>query len=217
MAANALLLPQLDRLASLIDQRVFTCLRMHLLDPEAHPALLPTLNCLLEMLPQSSAGAKLRRTLKTASSDVMGEVNRRMDEMDGRPKRKRDGGAGVKEAAEVARLVGEFEKVQEIHDALRTHREEGSRERSSRSARGQGGLRDDNMSPLEALKQLCSDNMQAKLLAAVIVLRMASQGGEVQKSLAREGGVPLLVSVLWTYGVPGEGRETVLARSLKPG
>lgn len=31
------------------------------------------------------------------------------------------------------------------------------------------------MSPLEALKQLCSDKMQVKLIAAAIVLRMASQ------------------------------------------
>ena len=145
---------------------------------------------------------------------------------------------------------------------------------------------DSTMSPLEALKQLCSDNMQVKLIAAAIVLRMASQvkpiktlhvstlnhapygdppcldlesynpsrpslpwqpatqeawalktppnlrgpdilkfrpqttycvqGGEVQKSLAREGGVPLLVSVLWSHGVPpsGSGGEAILAKAL---
>jgi hypothetical protein len=38
----------------------------------------------------------------------------------------------------------------------------------------------------------------------------------VQKSLAREGGVPLLVSVLWSHGVPpsGSGGEAILAKAL---
>lgn len=38
----------------------------------------------------------------------------------------------------------------------------------------------------------------------------------MQKSLAREGGVPLLVSVLWSHGVPpsGSGGDAVLAKAL---
>ena len=49
MSANASVLPQLDKLASLIDHRVFTRLRMHLLEPELYPSLLSTINCFIEV------------------------------------------------------------------------------------------------------------------------------------------------------------------------
>lgn len=49
MSANASVLPQLDKLASLIDHRVFTRLRMHLLEPELHPSLLSTINSFIEV------------------------------------------------------------------------------------------------------------------------------------------------------------------------
>jgi hypothetical protein len=80
------------------------------------------------MLPQSSAALKLRRTLKTASCDVMVEINRHIrikeGDIDG------GGGGGVvrrKSAKEVEDLVLAFEHVQDKLDHLRAQNREASR------------------------------------------------------------------------------------------
>jgi hypothetical protein len=59
MSANASVLPQLDKLASLIDHRVFTRLRMHLLEPEAYPSLLSTIKCFIEVRKSINRAYKL--------------------------------------------------------------------------------------------------------------------------------------------------------------
>ncbi|KAJ2635178.1 hypothetical protein GGF44_003381, partial [Coemansia sp. RSA 1694] len=60
-------LVQLDKLVQLIESPVFTYLRLQLLDPMQHPALLRALYGLLMMLPQSSAFAILRNRLSTVA------------------------------------------------------------------------------------------------------------------------------------------------------
>lgn len=80
-----------------------------------------------QMLPQSSAASKLRRTLKTASCDVMVEINRRILIKEGNS----DGGgcrAGrSKSAEEVRGLVLAFEQVQDKLDNLRAQNREAAR------------------------------------------------------------------------------------------
>jgi hypothetical protein len=80
------------------------------------------------MLPQSSAASKLRRTLKTASCDVMVEINRHIRIKEGHV----DGGGGGsvgrrKSSKEVEDLVLAFEQVQDKLDHLRAQNREASR------------------------------------------------------------------------------------------
>jgi vacuole morphology and inheritance protein 14 len=58
------LLVQIDQLVQLLETPVFTYLRLQLLEPAQHPALLKTLYGLLLLLPQSSAWATLSARLQ---------------------------------------------------------------------------------------------------------------------------------------------------------
>jgi vacuole morphology and inheritance protein 14 len=58
------LLVQVDQLVQLLETPVFTYLRLQLLEPGQHPALLKTLYGLLLLLPQSSAWATLSARLQ---------------------------------------------------------------------------------------------------------------------------------------------------------
>lgn len=58
------LLVQVDQLVQLLETPVFTHLRLQLLDPGQHPALLKALYGLLMLLPQSSAWATLSARLQ---------------------------------------------------------------------------------------------------------------------------------------------------------
>ena len=58
------LLVQVDQLVQLLETPVFTYLRLQLLEPARHPALLKTLYGLLLLLPQSSAWATLSARLQ---------------------------------------------------------------------------------------------------------------------------------------------------------
>jgi len=58
------LLVQVDQLVQLLETSVFTHLRLQLLEPGDHPALLKTLYGLLLLLPQSSAWATLSARLQ---------------------------------------------------------------------------------------------------------------------------------------------------------
>ena len=58
------LLVQVDQLVQLLETPVFTHLRLQLLEPGQHPALLKTLYGLLLLLPQSSAWATLSARLQ---------------------------------------------------------------------------------------------------------------------------------------------------------
>ena len=58
------LLVQVDQLVQLLETSVFTHLRLQLLEPGNHPALLKTLYGLLLLLPQSSAWATLSARLQ---------------------------------------------------------------------------------------------------------------------------------------------------------
>ena len=58
------LLVQVDQLVQLLETPVFTFLRLQLLEPGEHPALLKTLYGLLLLLPQSSAWSTLSARLQ---------------------------------------------------------------------------------------------------------------------------------------------------------
>jgi vacuole morphology and inheritance protein 14 len=58
------LLVQVDQLVQLLETPVFTYLRLQLLEPAQHPALLKTLYGLLLLLPQSSAWVTLSARLQ---------------------------------------------------------------------------------------------------------------------------------------------------------
>lgn len=70
------LLKQLDQLVHLIESPVFSRLRLRLLEPRRHPALLKCLLGLAMLLPQSSAFSILRERIHVVQSGLLLEAQR---------------------------------------------------------------------------------------------------------------------------------------------
>merc|ERR1711879_1060792 len=70
------LLRQLDQLVHLLESPVFSRLRLRLLEPRKHPALLKCLLGLAMLLPQAGAFAILRERLHVVQSGLLLELHR---------------------------------------------------------------------------------------------------------------------------------------------
>mmetsp|Transcript_40949 Transcript_40949/g.96388 ORF Transcript_40949/g.96388 Transcript_40949/m.96388 type:complete len:134 (+) Transcript_40949:386-787(+) len=106
---------QLDRLVQLIEAPVFARLRLQLLQPESHPALVAVLYGLLMLLPQSGAFQTLQQRLSLVPQ--LGLLRLHIGFRD-----KEAGGRGrqqQKAAIDFGELQGTFERVQQRY---REHR-----------------------------------------------------------------------------------------------
>lgn len=115
------LLRQLDQLVHLLESPVFSRLRLRLLEPHRHPALLKCLLGLAMLLPQAGAFNTLRERIQVVQSGLLLEAQR--DAGSG----SRDPGASEKnsswwsnstskepkDAADLASLLGQFDQVTE--------------------------------------------------------------------------------------------------------
>lgn len=87
------LLRQLDQLVHLLESPIFSRLRLRLLEPRRHPALLKCLMGLAMVLPQAGAFRILRERIHVVQSGLLLEAQR-----DSRPKALEEGGVGASDA-----------------------------------------------------------------------------------------------------------------------
>lgn len=109
------LLRQLDQLVHLLESPIFSRLRLRLLEPQRHPALLKCLLSLAMLLPQAGAFNTLRERIQVVQSGLLLEGQR--DSRDPSKERKswwsQDTTRGIGSAADLVNLLEQFDKVAE--------------------------------------------------------------------------------------------------------